>query len=486
MKLKRALLIIFISFTFNIIYSLDYTIPPNTCSIKSGDIDNDGDNDIVVGHTYQWGCISFLENTGNGEFVLTDTLCPYGSNLIHGIINLDDDITPDIVFDGQNDNSQLIFIIFNSDISSLFSYSLNISAPVHPLLFGDFDGDSDYDLVFSSYGSGYDNLWGVMYNLGDREFSDPEWFECPSQASNAGFYELECRDLDNNGCDDIIAYTNPETHIYYSDGSYFERDSLNCYAPNGTMVSDDMDNDNDYDIVVSHLFGGSNKFKFYENIGNYQFEYHEQIIDEGFAKAYPCNINQDQYPDIVNIFGGAGFRIYYNTGNFEFYTELIYLTSYGELWTKPTFSDFDGNGTEDIAFIRYGIEENNLTILYNDGDGNFIEEPVSAENYGLSITNYQLTNFPNPFNPAVAERSPGTTISYDLPVNIENPVVEIFNIKGEKIRSLCVFPNVSLGTSSVVWDGTDQYRNPVSSGVYLYRIKGDDFVSKPKKMILLR
>jgi hypothetical protein len=43
-----------------------------------------------------------------------------------------------------------------------------------------------------------------------------------------------------------------------------------------------------------------------------------------------------------------------------------------------------------------------------------------------------------------------------------------------------------LRTNSVVWDGRDNNRNQVSSGIYLYRLIGDDKVLASQKMILLK
>ena len=347
--MKRIILFIAIlTFSNCYIFSIDYTIPPNTYSIQSGDFDNDGDDDIVVGHINP-GTLSLLVNNGDGLFSINGTLNLTGIAICYVLTNLDDNPAEDVVIYSRNEIDGFVTIVYNGEYQLPFSYNLNlgINTPIPAMSFGDFDGDGDFDLVFSSWGAGLDNIWGVMYNLGDREFSEPEWFECP----NAGFYELECRDLDNNGFDDIIAYTNPETYIYYSDGSSFEQDSLNCYAPNGGMVCEDLDNDGDYDIVVSYMFNGTT-FKFYENIGDHQFEYHEQNFEGYYLTEYPCDINSDQYPDIVNIFGGAGFIIHYNTGNFQFYTETIYHTSYGEQWAKPTFSDFDGNGII-LTFILF-------------------------------------------------------------------------------------------------------------------------------------
>ena len=45
--------------------------------------------------------------------------------------------------------------------------------------------------------------------------------------------------------------------------------------------------------------------------------------------------------------------------------------------------------------------------------------------------------------------------------------------------------NQSLGHKSVQWDATNNLGEPVSAGVYLYKIQAGDFVDT-KKMILLK
>jgi len=303
----------------------------------------------------------------------------------------------------------------------------------------------------------------VIYNLGNREFSMPVWYVCPNQASNAGFYQLECHDIDDNGYDDIIAYTNEETYLYYSYGNYFELDSLNCYAPNGGMVSEDFDNDNDYDIIITHWPGSTQShFLIYENAADNQFFLHDVTYNDTWGQPISVDINGDGLDDVVNVGNINGIGIFYNVGNMEF-DEAVYesVESYGEDYFRASFSDFDGNGTQDVAIIRYGIEVNNITILYNEGDGNFIEEPVSVDNHQIHIPRYYVSNYPNPFKKE-------TVILYTLPVHVSNPVIEIFNIKGEKIKSL------NLGVNNVIWDGTDNYHKTVSSGIYFYQVISDD------------
>ncbi|NQT65449.1 MAG: T9SS type A sorting domain-containing protein, partial [FCB group bacterium] len=68
----------------------------------------------------------------------------------------------------------------------------------------------------------------------------------------------------------------------------------------------------------------------------------------------------------------------------------------------------------------------------------------------------------------------------------KNAKVEIYNLKGQRVKMYNSFPNWGLGTREVVWNGTDQNNQPVSSGVYFYKLvfNGKDIASK--KMLLLK
>lgn len=84
-------------------------------------------------------------------------------------------------------------------------------------------------------------------------------------------------------------------------------------------------------------------------------------------------------------------------------------------------------------------------------------------------------NYPNPFNPT-------TSIAFALPKR-SHVVMEVFNILGQNVRRL-VDENLPAGNHSIIFDGRDNYGNELASGVYLYRIKTDQFTHSKKMMLM--
>lgn len=85
-------------------------------------------------------------------------------------------------------------------------------------------------------------------------------------------------------------------------------------------------------------------------------------------------------------------------------------------------------------------------------------------------------NYPNPFNPT-------TDIEFLLSQSGQAKI-EIFNISGQKVRTL-VDQHLEAGHKVINWDGRDDSGKDVSSGIYFYRIETSEF-SQTRKMVLLR
>ncbi len=138
--------------------------------------------------------------------------------------------------------------------------------------------------------------------------------------------------------------------------------------------------------------------------------------------------------------------------------------------------DFNNDGVIDsydqepeYTYQDTGYYSVKLTVYDTDGSDEFLREnyihvkdpnAVDEEAHFAMI----LNNTPNPFRSS-------TIISYTLPSNIREAEIEIYNIKGQLVKTLIPFPNRGLGTSEVVWDGKDDRGKQVGAGMYFLYMK---------------
>jgi hypothetical protein len=86
-----------------------------------------------------------------------------------------------------------------------------------------------------------------------------------------------------------------------------------------------------------------------------------------------------------------------------------------------------------------------------------------------------LTNYPNPFNPV-------TTIAFNVP-KASKVTVEVYNLKGQKVKTL-VHGYLSTGLQQLNWNGTNDNGTTVASGIYFCKVKGNNFNSTHKMVML--
>jgi hypothetical protein len=135
------------------------------------------------------------------------------------------------------------------------------------------------------------------------------------------------------------------------------------------------------------------------------------------------------------------------------------------------------NPTQEILYesdllITTDDPDNPVTTVSLTGSGQIVanDDPV------LPVITELKGNYPNPFNPR-------TTISYSLKES--TPVrIDIFNLKGQLVKTL-ENDTKAAGSHSIVWNGEDQNDQPVSSGVFFYKMTAGKYTST-KKMIMLK
>ncbi|MCD4818721.1 MAG: T9SS type A sorting domain-containing protein [Candidatus Cloacimonetes bacterium] len=172
-----------------------------------------------------------------------------------------------------------------------------------------------------------------------------------------------------------------------------------------------------------------------------------------------------------------------STPNSDFDVLAIKVSDQGEeLWTAKvggSLNDFAifVEQTDDGGYILTGYSNS-----FGNGDNDIYAVKLDADNINSSDeifnkpSGLNFLNYPNPFNPS-------TTISFDLITkDVQDAKLEIYNLKGQKIRQYSIFND----QSSIIWDGTDEARNRVSSGIYFSVLKNNGNTLTSKKMLLFK
>jgi hypothetical protein len=126
----------------------------------------------------------------------------------------------------------------------------------------------------------------------------------------------------------------------------------------------------------------------------------------------------------------------------------------------------------------YGsLSYDDITVAPNQNTTlNFTLNPASNDNEVIPVTVTALkANYPNPFNPE-------TTISYDIK-DAGKVRLDVYNLKGQLVRTLVDQAQAS-GRYRIVFDAHDNNGNPLSSGIYLYRLRAANHQSTRKMMLM--
>lgn len=106
------------------------------------------------------------------------------------------------------------------------------------------------------------------------------------------------------------------------------------------------------------------------------------------------------------------------------------------------------------------------------------EEFISEHSDGIPVQplRFELAqNYPNPFNPI-------TTIRFSLPKKSHTTLI-IYNILGQQVKTL-VNGTLRAARHTILWDGTNDYNKPVSSGIYFIRLSSEEKVQVCKMTLL--
>lgn len=491
---KYVILLFITLLVFTKSFTVEYIVPKKPASVDVADIDLDDDLDIILGHDCHqgdyWGMITILKNNSNGEFSLVDTFSTFAYETSIQANKVNNNEYPDIIANDYNESiSSPVFTIINDYELCQWNYIVQYCYDYITISNYITYHSSIYDLVDIVFISHVNSLWGLLYNNGSGQFSLPEYYDLDYNPSG-----LACGDLNGDNRDDIIvcggAYI--DSWINYPTGLQYVNICDSAYVSRVEIADIDQDGNNDIIAIRWGMPGVPKRLFIYLNDGmsNFYLSY-DKWIDEAMAKIHVADLNNNSYPDVI-----YNVSYSYPNSNYElFHTYILFnnqdgtfqdpVNYYTGICSHKSFSaDFDGNGWNDIITLNYDFynpppDTGSIHILFNDGTGNFVEEPQVGINQNciLTIEDCELSNYPNPFNPS-------TNISFSIP---EDGFVElkIYNIKGRLVKEL-TGQILEGGKHNVNWNGRDQNNRCCSSGIYLMNLKLNGVSRKTSKVVLLK
>ncbi len=414
-------------------------------SVSIGDLDNDGDYDLICGGDSP--VISFCRNEGN----------PTTPNF---------DPSSIVKLGPQYFESSRDFTFFNKDNDGDLDLALHFTYAVYDPMGGHFDIYVDW--------SGYENTGGND----SPSFSRSSWLQnifMPVVQTG-----MTSGDLNGDQLPDIAYSHSNRLGLRVNNPSGEFGDIASCFASLNDSARFrypelvDLNDDGRLDLIVYN--NSLHQLAIFGNTGTTQIPAWTERPDwlnwlelgSNFVNA--ADLNRDSLPDLVLLVNGH-LNAYLNVGspdNPSFLFEPTALTDLQDLTVQYfELADLDGDGSEDIIINVNGkfVFIDNQTIV---GVANEIVPPQNPS---------QVFNYPNPF---------GTGTSIRLNLDVSSYVgVAIYDICGRLVRN--IEPRIyAVGYNDIRWDSHDDKGLNLPSGIYFYRFIINGEYGETHKLTILR
>ena len=346
-------------------FPLGYTNSTGCEDLAVGDVDADGDTDIII--VFGEGYV-VATNDGSGVFSLAaETIADFGDSVDIGDIDKDGDLDF-IVGDGLGDgNESSIYLNDGTGTFSLWEDSplVGVSTSTQDVVLADFNGDTYLDFITLN-GSALSYLYLNNKNLTFTEV------ELPFEESPAQKY-MTVLDFDSDGDLDIQEYN----LFYFNDGlGNFTEDSSQqllgtTYTTHG---HGDFDGDGDEDLLA--FSGGDDSIYIYPNNG---LGYFDQTGEAAYAFGIDTMVTSKV--DVGDYNGDGVLDFHVPSGPNAMYavnTTNIYFEE--ETWESTYYvaAVFDANNDGYQDLWQVGGDDNSRIVLLNQGDGTYGELAVEG------------------------------------------------------------------------------------------------------------
>ena len=326
-----------------------------TGNIEIGDIDNDGDLDVLSVGTQT---VTVYRNSGTGQLVASGSVSASNVAAIR-IADVDGDGDLDLLATNVDITTiRYRVTLFRNDGTGTFTQSTstdigNTAQFLSRIAVADVDADGDLDMLYSLTSA--NNQLVVHLNNGTGTFNSP--LAPVVVASTARTVQHMLADVDNDGDLDAIGITNDVSggpQVYFNNGAGLFSAPVSYQASNysGGMVLGDIDNDGDLDIAVPE-FTSNSVIRLLLNNGNGVFTAGPLVPAGNAASTLALgDLNGDGSLDM--IVAGNQISVLLNSGNATF-TPNPTVTLANAQHDGLALVDMDGDGDLDITTKAGGI-----------------------------------------------------------------------------------------------------------------------------------
>ncbi len=342
-----------------------------------GDIDADGDLDLLVGI---WGPRNRIYlNDGTGKFADASHWMPANPDRTTDIVlvDIDGDGDLDLVTTNFSQVSGARDRVYVNDGTGRFSDVSATHLPLHrypsaSVAAGDVDGDGDVDLLIAS--ASLTSPQNRLYlNDGTGRFANATISQFPVDRNIC--YDVAVCDLDGDNDLDVV-WAGTYTKVYWNDGagvfSVTAPTVISSSASSSIVAAEDVDGDGDVDLI----FGLTP----YLNNGNGTFTLGRQIpkVSGGISGLALGDIDGDADPDLICSSHSGRNRLYRNEGGGVFSDAKMPRAPWGSASGIAT-GDIDGDGDQDVILVTENLLANN-SLHRNDGHGRFVPAALPPGN----------------------------------------------------------------------------------------------------------
>ena len=369
------------------------TVDVDVVSLAAGDVDGDGDADIVVGVELGDGLL--YRNLGNGRFAAPTVLPGAVGSTVTAIqlVDLDRDADLDLVLGRSSFAGPTDLVLVNDGAGNFTDETAarhpgSAPQPTYALATGDVDGDGDDDLLVA-HGFG-----GVLlyHNDGTGRFVAPSVsLLLPPQTDARA---LGLADLDRDGDPDLLVGNRLQQNRWLRNhrGRFDDvtpaQMPLDADATAGFGIAD-FDRDGDLDVFVANT-GSQNRL--YVNDGRGRLV---ELASSGVPTALDetsCVVvgDFDRDGDADVVFGNRSGpdRLLRNVGAMQFVdaTEAAIPLQSGFV-SDVVVADLDGDRHLDVVLGDNGAGGGGqMRYLRGDGTGAFVDESLTRLPFAVSTT----------------------------------------------------------------------------------------------------